>query len=280
VIMDNPTRVLRENTEILHKKEENLAALWEGQLREAAQLYRAGDDPAVLFREVCEKPLCSREFAAFCRMAAETAATSDAASLLPESERTDAPPPGDTVAFLPNPYTEQAFSVLAADTPSLHQVPAPSFVAACEDVYNGRCGFCILPLHHSRDGILSAFARMIKKYDLKICAVCDLPLSEEDATMRYALLRRTLDPHIPDAGFLETTVTVPASVGYGDFLCACRQIGAEAVEITSVPLQYAKDMRSATVCFSVTRRTLIPLLLFLGSVLGNYTVHGIFARKG
>ena len=64
----------------------------------------------------------------------------------------------------------------------------------CEEVYNGNCEYCILPVENSAEGPLNSFSRLIDRFELKISATCDVPTNDGSRTTRFALLRRDLLP--------------------------------------------------------------------------------------
>ena len=98
------------------------------------------------------------------------------------------------ISYQKNSYTEQAFlrfsKFLQGETRASY---AQSFPSVCEDVFNGVCEYCILPIENSSEGRLISFARLITRYGLKISATCDVKIGEEKAT-RFALLRKHPEP--------------------------------------------------------------------------------------
>lgn len=273
-------RILRRNLEELKPSRHAADALYEGTLAELAK-FGAGDDPAAAFREISDEPLCSVEFARFCRMTAGGITDPDRlAKFLPDSSMAEDTPPDTRTAYLRNAYTDRAFAVFSGEIHRLSAQYQTSFSAGCEEVYYGRCSYCILPIRNSEDGTLSSFTRMITKYDLKIARVCDIATQDGDSTMRYALLRRGLDLHVPQDGFLQTTLLLPGDVSIGAFLNAAEQTGAAAEDIATLPLQYTNDRTSLNITFRIDPESTAPLLLFLGAVTESCTPDGIYTLHG
>ncbi len=105
------------------------------------------------------------------------------------------------IAYMPNAFADNAYLAFAHRVKSERNGHAcraatfHSFVDACEEVYNGLCEYCILPLENTADGKLTAFSRLIVTYRLFITAVCDVEnhtLTEKNIT-RFALLTRAPD---------------------------------------------------------------------------------------
>jgi len=273
-------RILRRNLEELEPSRRAGEALYEGTLAELAK-FASGDDPAAAFREISDMPLCSAEFARFCRMTA--GGITDPlilAKFLPDQSAAEDIPSDTRTAYLRNAYTDRAFAAFSREIHRLSAQYQTSFSAGCEEVYYGRCSYCILPIRNSEDGTLSSFTRMITKYDLKIARVCDITTQDGDSTMRYALLRRGLDLHAPQDGFLQTTLLLPGAVSIGTFLHAAEYTGASAENIATIPLQYTSDRTSLNITFRINRESTAPLLLFLGAVTESCTTDGIYTLHG
>lgn len=79
------------------------------------------------------------------------------------------------VSYLKNKFTVSAFDKFAKHIPDAKSTYSDSFEDSCEDVYNGICDYCILPIGNSRDGALSVFRNLISKYDLHIRITVDIP---------------------------------------------------------------------------------------------------------
>lgn len=97
-------------------------------------------------------------------------------------------------------YTDAAFLRFSAWIPSSHAAYAHSFPAACEEVFNGICKYCILPIENTSEGTLHSFLRLIKQYELKINAVCNISDPISDRTTQFALLGKHLCRPFPETG--------------------------------------------------------------------------------
>ena len=78
------------------------------------------------------------------------------------------------VSYMAGSLADKAFLQFSERLPGCRAADVRSFVDACEEVYNGLCQFCILPLESVEEGRLSAFFRLIIRYGLQTVAVCDV----------------------------------------------------------------------------------------------------------
>jgi len=270
--------VLRENMESITTQRTLYDALLFGTEAELARLCRTGDALADVFTAVCGAPLCSPEFARFCRRV--LGGITDPAVLrqmLPPEAAAEERTPDTRTAYLRSAYTDRAFAAFSRGIERLSAQYQASFSAGCEEVYYGRCSYCILPIRSTEDGTLTSFTRMIAKYDLKISRVCDVATQNGESTMRYALLRRGLDLRVPEHGILQAALVLPDGVSVGQFLHAAEATGAAAEDITTVPLRYSDTLTSLNICFRIDPMSAAPLLCFLSAVPGSCTPDGIYA---
>ena len=271
--------VLRQNREEIRRQERDCQALKDGILWEAASLCRAGNI-AEVFRSISDEPLCCGEFASLCRTVYENRTEAGLlASLLPD-ESSEETPPDTRTAYLRSAYTDRAFSAFSRHIERLSAQYQSSFAAGCEEVYYGRCSYCILPIRNSEDGALTSFIRLITKYDLKIARICDVTTQDGDNTMRYALLRRGLELSVPDNGILQATLVLPNGISAGQFLSACELTGASVDSATTLPLRYTSEIASLCICFRIDKSCAAPLLCFLSRSLDSCTVDGIYSSCG
>lgn len=271
--------VLRRNREEIRQMQQDCTDLENGILRQAAALSAPQEIPAV-FREMGGQTLCSAEFASLCRAACEGETDLRILSALLPEEYGEEPPLDTRTAYLRNAYTDRAFAVFSRHIERLSAQYQPSFTAGCEEVYYGRCSYCILPIRNSEDGMLTSFTRMMTKYDLKIARICDVVSQDGESTIRYALLRRGLELSVPRDGLLQITAVLPSDVHCGQFLAACEKTGASVESLTTLPLRYTNEITSLSICFRIGKNSTLPLLCFLTQALESCTVDGIYNSCG
>ena len=108
------------------------------------------------------------------------------------------------IAYMPAAFADKAYLKLAVKVNSPRAAATASFVDACEEVRGGLCEYCILPLESTHSGKLTAFTRLILRYNLQVVAVCDLENgAAEGQITRFALLKAA------DGGF-PVPLTPPA----------------------------------------------------------------------
>jgi len=100
----------------------------------------------------------------------------------------------DKIAYVQNTFSDTAYLCFSATLNRPRAAYFDSFSGVCEEVYNGICEYCILPILHDRDGKLFRFYELLEKYDLRIVCACDVPRTEKDGVTvtRYALIRKNL----------------------------------------------------------------------------------------
>lgn len=102
------------------------------------------------------------------------------------------------IAYMPAAFADKAYLRLSALVESPRAAATASFVDACEEVRSGLCEYCILPLENTHSGRLTAFTRLILRYDLQVVAVCDLENgAAEGQITRFALLRAAREGEFP-----------------------------------------------------------------------------------
>lgn len=131
------------------------------------------------------------------------------------------------ISYQKNNYTEKAFQCFSKLLKEPKISYAHSFPSVCEDVYNGICEYCILPIENSSEGRLAGFVRLIAQYDLKITATCDIRIDDEKIT-KFALLRKNFSPlqdPLPFPRYYEFSTPVSEYPDAQDFLSAARLCG-------------------------------------------------------
>lgn len=96
------------------------------------------------------------------------------------------------IAYQRNIFTDEAYLHFSPQIHAPKATYAGSFSGVCEQVYNGLCEYCILPLENSQDGKLLRFYDLIQKYELKIVLTCDVTASDKRQTTTFGLCKRSL----------------------------------------------------------------------------------------
>lgn len=114
-----------------------------------------------------------------------------AARLLGQAEPTEAGARGN-IAYQHSIYTDEAFLHFSRVLPTAKAVYSDSIAGVCEQVFNGMCEYCILPLETTQDGKLVRFYNLIQKYELNIVLTCSVTTSDNRHSTTFGLCRRGL----------------------------------------------------------------------------------------
>jgi len=258
-----------------------------------ASLYLTGDPFAVpenLSR--FHSTLCSPDFARFCahfrkKASAESLFAAEKNSMmdaLPDGEEGfwDGEEPETEeharTAYMQNSYTDRAWRQFAGAVPDMTAEYFSSYPAVCEEVYNGRCRYCILPLYTSTDGQLVSFRKLLGKYDLKIAMETEVELADE-SLMRFALLCRRLPGHRKEAspGYMDLSVVLPENGSAGNLIAACEALGASVSAVYTIPLEYADSTAEFCMEMHISEADLAGLAVFLEASQLRYTVVGLYS---
>ncbi len=191
------------------------------------------------------------------------------------------PPAGahGKVAYVKNIYNSSAFDEFAMRISHAKPIVTQSFAASCEKVADGECEFCILPIENSEDGKLLAFYSLIDRYDLQICAVCDIE-DEQSRTVRYALLRKEI-PEMQERNkqreyMLEFSIISENGDFLSHMLSATEECSAELLAFDFLPMQYDVNLKKYLFLFKLKFEDALPLIAFLAFNYHNYTPVGFY----
>lgn len=106
---------------------------------------------------------------------------------------TSSPSENDRIAYLKNPYSDEAYRTFASVLNSASLTYAQDFTGVCEEVYYGRARYCILPTEASSEGTLSGFRKLSQKYDLNPVLSCFVSARDGSQTTRFSLLSKGIE---------------------------------------------------------------------------------------
>jgi len=260
-----------------------------------AALYLTGDpmaDPDELTPDA--SALCTPQFARFCRhftgnlsafglLENDKSQNDDAAEDFPdnlwneEGSLNEIPQNNSRTAYMQNSYTDKAWRRFSEAVSDMTAEYFTNYPGVCEEVYNTRCRYCILPLSTSGDGQLVSFRKLIGKYDLKICLETEVELADE-SLMRFALLCRRLPGHRKEAspGYMDLSVVLPENGSAGNLIAACEALGASVSAVYTIPLEYADSTAEFCMEMHISEADLAGLAVFLEASQLRYTVVGLY----
>lgn len=188
------------------------------------------------------------------------------------------------VLYQKSSFADKAFLCFAEHLPELHSHYTQSFSQACEDVYNGLCEYCILPILSASEGHLGSFYRLIARYELKITATCTVKASGSSPETCFALLRRDLLPvtHASDGRerYLELTLPEGGSSSAADLLPAARLCGLSLMAISSLLPTDPVEPSALRYTFLLGQGDLEAFLLYLAMDAPYYRPIGLYFHLG
>ncbi len=303
----SPESVIAENLQELIERSDLLGEQEIAHLRELAMEIAAGDDLSDLLSSLPDyraslappsvdtlqsnadllsrsrKMLEARQCMILCRALCEKLRSRGPIlpALFPDAEEI-IPQAAGRIVYQRSSYTDNAYLAFASLAPNARAAYAHSFHAACEEVYNGHCEYCILPVENAVEGELIGFAKLIAQYDLKIAAACDIAGNDASRRTRFALLRRNILPlFAPDAaknGFFRLALPSSLATSVSDVLSAASFFGLSLISVNTLPI----DQEGAVACFNLTFNIcggdLYSFLLYLAAVAPQYTPIGIYSH--
>ena len=198
---------------------------------------------------------------AVCEYSAKNGRILDVASFFEEQ---NAAPEQKSVAYVPSVISDQAYRIFADAISGTSAVYTSSFAQACENVYDGRVGYCILPYETGDEGTLSGFIKMMRKYELYPKYVCSV--SSDRAVTKLALLGRS-PCESPDAKtlgrYLRITLDSTDFYTFSRLSSACAATGLRLIKSESIPVSWDDDKYGSSLTFDITDVDAAPFLLYL-----------------
>ena len=147
---------------------------------------------------------------------------------------------------------------------SLQAVAVDSFSEICELVSSATCDFGILPIENSADGRLIGFYKMLDKYELKICAVCDIEDELGETFTRFALVARTL-VHLnsDNQRWIELSATSSNASRILELIAVAELWGLSIKRLSSVPLSYRGNASVDTITLAVPNNLALSFFIYL-----------------
>jgi len=182
------------------------------------------------------------------------------------------------IALVRNRYNEEAFSLFEHSVQGARPEFFSSFSDACEEVFDNLCEYCILPVENTGDGRLFGFYSMIDRYELKICAVCELETDNTPETIRYALVGKHSPRRLPkntDWNF-ECYISAEAEAFPYDIFRVAPIFEATPIKIDSLPILYDDRAHRFYLTFRIPRHLAYAFDLYLSKEHPRYTAIGLY----
>lgn len=184
------------------------------------------------------------------------------------------------VALVRNKYNELAFSRFSKVITRPKEVFVSSFTSACEDVYDSRSEFCILPVENAQNGRLFGFYSMLDRYELKICAVCEPDIEHVEGSVRYALVGKAVPDRIPKGAewCFEFSVISGSGGTLSDIASVADIFSARLSKVDSLPVEYDSGLQKYYFTFDLPEDSISAFDLFLSEEYAGYTSVGLYPR--
>ena len=199
------------------------------------------------------------------------------------------------IAYQHSIYTDEAFLHFSRVLPTARAVYSDSFSGVCEQVFNGLCEYCILPLENTQDGKLVRFYNLIQKYELKIVLTCSVTTSDNRHSTTFGLCRRGLlwpQLVLPDKPFSFEFLfwQEPEHVSLGELLTAASACSLSLLRADCLPRSDEEILIGAGYPFALhfealsghdtahwtTERDFLAFLLYLSIHSPTYLPLGIY----
>lgn len=261
-----------EMAALVWQAEEGRHAAPAEQLRHGAQLVFPSHGVG---RETASAPSASdrvayiRAYLAQCEASGQPLCLRD---LLPVEQPTDA-----RIAYVHNPYTDEAYEIFAAVLPNPTVRYADSFREACDRVVTDEADFCILPYRNSSDR-LSSFSALAAHFSLSVCLLCRVFHADGLDVTHFALYSRHPLP-LPQEGelHLRTSFFCADTEALAAHITAAGLMGILLEEVTTAP--YTDDRTGAmtvTLTAQPPHQMIIPWLAYLTAFADGCTCHGLY----
>ena len=185
------------------------------------------------------------------------------------------------ISYPKNKYNDIAFEHFSRSVANAKPDYASSFAECCENVFDERCEYCILPIMNSTDGRLMSFYNLLDRYDLKICATVDIDGDDSSSSFKYALIGRSCKEQRTKTQknqryVFEFSVTTESTDFFAPLFEAASQTDARLICVDSVPVEYAADMQKFFFSFSIPSQSTLAFRLFVALKHQTYTPIGIY----
>ena len=185
------------------------------------------------------------------------------------------------ISYLKNRYNDLAFDYFSHSVPNAKPDFASSFTECCENVFDGRCEYCILPIMNSNDGRLMSFYSLLDRYELKICETVDIDAENSSSTMKIALIGRTCKLQTGRVQknkkcVFEFSIIADNTDFFAFLFEGANKIQARLNCIDSIPIEYTPHLQKFFFSFSLPHANNLIFRAFIALNHQSYTSIGIY----
>ena len=195
------------------------------------------------------------------------------------------PVSGARIAYLRNPYSDTAFGIFSEVIKNPSVSLPRDFAGVCEEVYYGRCRYCILPVETSDEGALSGFRRLIAKYELCPVLSCSVSTANGTQTTRFSLFAKNMEritERKKGDGFMGQEVfsfrlDAPTEASINKTVKALNMYGLRILTVNSAPVAWDEGRYSFEFSAECDGE-LDAMLLYLTLEIPEYTPIGLYLK--
>ena len=185
------------------------------------------------------------------------------------------------ISYVKNRYNDLAFEHFSRSIVNAKADYALSFSECCENVFDGRCEFCILPIMNSKDGRLMSFYNLLDRYELKICGTVEIDSEDNATTVKHAIISRACKESKGRFQkykncIFEFSIIDESTDFFASLFEAANKIGAQLKGVDSLPIEYASDMQKFFFSFSLPQQNALAFRLFVALNHQSYTPIGLY----
>lgn len=185
-------------------------------------------------------------------------------------------PPNGRIAYLRNPYADEAYEAFAAMLPDPGVLYCESFAEVCEAVADARCGYAILPFENTA-GLLRPFSELAGRYSLHMTALYRVFHADGTDATRFALYTRYPCLRFGgDAPGLRASFAARDSAALSLRLLCLSHLGARFSDVACVPDTAGAGALRCTVSLRAESGTATRLLTYLTMFTEDPVLHGYF----
>ena len=193
---------------------------------------------------------------------------------------------GARIAYLRNPYSDMAFRIFSEVIKNPSVSSPRDFAGVCEEVYYGRCRYCILPVETSDEGALSGFRRLVSKYELCPVLSCSVATASGTQTTRFALFAKNMEriaekrnvERISGREVFSFRLDAPTDESLNKTVKALHMYGLRTLTVNSTPVAWDEGRYSFEFSAECSDGELDAMLLFLTLEIPEYTPIGLYLK--
>ena len=187
------------------------------------------------------------------------------------------------ISFVRNDYNDMAFDCFSRSIPHSKAVYFSNFEECCEAISDGSVEFTIFPIENTSDGKMFSFYTLMDRYDLKICAICNIDCEALSKIVTFALVgKRFISENIEKTNskksqFFEFSLSCDTEANSHDIFSLSSEFGAKVIRASSLSLHYSTNMTRFYYTFALSENTdLMAFLTYLWLEYPQYNPIGLF----